>query len=162
MTMLHVVATLSAGFAREDSPSASVVGAYTNAEVADAVRRVAGFGASVIAVELNHIPPGLRRAMQELGIKLPETEPTSAQRSCDHEKWVYPTEPVRNDFTGEYETPDPYKVSTQEDVDVGRFRCTQCGLVGYYTGLWKAYYEHGIPCPGSQGVSRELPPLKRQ
>jgi hypothetical protein len=44
--------------------------------------------------------------------------------------------------------------STQEDVDVGRFRCSQCGEVGYYTGQWKRFYEEGVPCLGSDRVSR--------
>lgn len=39
--------------------------------------------------------------------------------------------------------------STQEDINIGSFRCTQCGEVGYYTGLWRDYFEKGVPCPGS-------------
>ena len=45
--------------------------------------------------------------------------------------------------------------STTEDIDTGRFRCTQCGLVMYYTGLWKNFYEKGIPCPGSESIKRK-------
>lgn len=52
--------------------------------------------------------------------------------------------------------------STFVDLDIGRFRCTQCGEIGYYTGQWKAYFEHGIPCSGSDGVDRRVPPLLRQ
>jgi hypothetical protein len=43
---------------------------------------------------------------------------------------------------------------TNEDLDIGRFRCTQCGEIGYYTGLWRDFYEEGIPCPGSNKVER--------
>lgn len=32
-------------------------------------------------------------------------------------------------------------VSTYEDIDIGRYRCTQCGEVFYYTGLWKKHWE---------------------
>lgn len=38
---------------------------------------------------------------------------------------------------------------TYEDIDVGRFKCTQCGLVQYYTGQWKKFFEEGVPCSGS-------------
>lgn len=34
-------------------------------------------------------------------------------------------------------------VSTTEDIDTGRFRCTQCGEVMYYTGLWRQHWEGG-------------------
>jgi hypothetical protein len=44
--------------------------------------------------------------------------------------------------------------STYEDIDVGRFRCTQCGEVGYYTGQWRDFFEKGIPCLGSDRVQR--------
>jgi hypothetical protein len=50
--------------------------------------------------------------------------------------------------------------STQEDVSVGAFRCTQCGEVGYYTDSWREYYENGVPCSGSDRVSRQLPRFK--
>lgn len=72
---------------------------------------------------------------------------------CDHFEWVYGP-PELNDWTGEYED-RVYERSTYEDISRGRFRCTQCGHIGYYTGLWKKYYEEGIPCPGSEGVKRE-------
>jgi hypothetical protein len=61
------------------------------------------------------------------------------QERCTHEAWVYP--PIcENDDGGWYE-PAPYKRSTTEDIDTGRFKCTQCGKVFYYTGLWKEHYE---------------------
>lgn len=69
---LHIVSTLTGGYAREDSAAASVVGAYTNPAVADAVRKVSGYGASVSAIEVDHIPPGLLEAIKQFGIKLPE------------------------------------------------------------------------------------------
>jgi hypothetical protein len=36
---------------------------------------------------------------------------------------------------------EPY--STTEDLDTHRYRCTQCGLVMYYSGAARAYYEEG-------------------
>lgn len=61
------------------------------------------------------------------------------------------------DWSGE-ELPDVYvEEYTTEDLDVGRFRCTQCGLAMYYTGLWKEFHEKGTACAGSDGV-RRVPP----
>lgn len=73
--------------------------------------------------------------------------------TCTHTKWVYDPQ-YQHDWTGEWITPEPREVGTYEDIDTGRFRCTQCGEVGYYTGLWRAFYEQGIPCPGSEGIRR--------
>ena len=46
--------------------------------------------------------------------------------------------------------------STQVDISVGAWQCTQCGEVGYYTGNWKRYYEEGTPCAGSGTAPRKL------
>lgn len=69
--------------------------------------------------------------------------------NCNHMTWVYPQD-EQDDYTGEWYRPEPYQQSTQEDLDVGRFKCSRCGEIGYYTGLWKRYFEEGIPCPGSE------------
>jgi hypothetical protein len=42
--------------------------------------------------------------------------------------------------------------NTYEDIDIGRFRCTQCNEVGYYTGHWREFFEKGTPCFGSDRV----------
>ena len=76
--------------------------------------------------------------------------------ACTHTRWVYDP-PYEDDWTGEQVTPEPREVGTYEDLDIGRFRCTQCGLIGYYTGHWRAYHEHGTPCFGSESVPR-VPP----
>lgn len=74
MTKIYVVATNSGGYTREDSTSAHIVGAYTNPEVAEYVRKVSfGLDATVTTIEVDHIAPGLLQAMNELGIKLPKT-----------------------------------------------------------------------------------------
>lgn len=73
--------------------------------------------------------------------------------TCDHTavRWE---RGGTDDWTGE-DLPDcPVTYSTTEDIDVGRFRCTQCKLVMYYTGLWKDFYEKGVPCAGSERVRR--------
>jgi hypothetical protein len=62
------------------------------------------------------------------------------QERCTHDSWFHP--PIyQDDYTGEWVTPVSYKRSTTEDIDTGRFRCTQCGKVFYYTGRWKEHYE---------------------
>jgi len=73
--------------------------------------------------------------------------------TCDHSKWFYPP-PVENDWTGELEDQLAYRVSACEDIDIGRYKCTLCGEVMYYTGQWKNYFEKGIPCAGSDKVKR--------
>lgn len=72
---------------------------------------------------------------------------------CTHTEWVYPS-PYHDDETGEWVNTmsQAYERGTYKDIDVGRYKCTQCGEVGYYTGLWRDFYEKGIPCPGSDRV----------
>ena len=45
--------------------------------------------------------------------------------------------------------------STMEDIDTGRMKCTMCGVIDYYTGQWKDFWEHGKPCLGSDKFKRE-------
>lgn len=68
MSKLHVVTTLMAGFASEDSSRAGVVGAYFDKELATAVRSVAGADATVYSVEIGHVPQDCVQAMAKLGI----------------------------------------------------------------------------------------------
>lgn len=74
MAKLHIVATLSSGYAREDAPNASVVGAYTNADTAKAVRSVSGPNSVCTEVEIDYIPQGLMEAIKQFGIKLPQAQ----------------------------------------------------------------------------------------
>lgn len=46
------------------------------------------------------------------------------------------------------------------DISIGAFKCVRCGTVGYYTGLWRAYHEEGIPCLGSH-LERRLTEAER-
>jgi len=70
--------------------------------------------------------------------------------TCTHtvnnSRYVEVQHPITGEFELEWEDRHDY---TYVDIDVGRFRCTQCGLVQYYTGLWKAFFEEGTPCSGS-------------
>lgn len=68
MTILYVVTNLVGGFAREDSPSAAVVGVYTDSELANKVKRMSGYGASVSEVEVDHIWMGHIITARELGM----------------------------------------------------------------------------------------------
>lgn len=34
-----------------------------------------------------------------------------------------------------------HEESTTEDIDIGRYRCTQCGQIFYYTGRWREIWE---------------------
>jgi hypothetical protein len=78
--------------------------------------------------------------------------------TCTHitpSKWVWQDVEVSPYGDTEQQLVDVGRQWTfDEGKDIGRFRCTQCGEVFYYTGLWRDFYEKGIPCPGSEGVQR--------
>lgn len=65
--------------------------------------------------------------------------------SCTHTRWVYP-EPYLDDygFGEQWVYPNPQEVSTTKDLDTGRYQCTQCGEIMYYTGRWRDIYEGKI------------------
>ena len=65
---LFVVHATRVGYAREDADESVVVGAYTDEEVA---RKVALLSfAKYIEVEVDYIPPGIKKAAPEFGVKL--------------------------------------------------------------------------------------------
>lgn len=76
-----------------------------------------------------------------------------ADGNCDHyETSSYYAESV-NDWTGE--TEGEWKTeerSLMVDIDLHRYQCSRCKLIGYYSGAAKAYYEHGKRTPGVQGL----------
>ena len=76
--------------------------------------------------------------------------------ACEHKRgrWI---EGETCALTGEQLPGQWVEDFTCEDVHPGRYRCTQCGLIMYYTGHWRDYYEKGMACPGSDGVRREPP-----
>lgn len=76
---------------------------------------------------------------------------------CDHkrpDRWI---EVEREDaYTGEmYQDSERVQGDTFfEDISLGAMKCRQCGLVQYFTGQWRDFYERGIPCPGSERLTR--------
>lgn len=65
--------------------------------------------------------------------------------ACDHEHSVYKSVYQYDDpETGEpiYENEWVTK-NTYVDIDLHRFRCTQCGLVRYYSERARKFYEEG-------------------
>lgn len=67
-TELHVVVAMSGGFAREDAPTPSLVGVYTDPDLAKKVALAYGFSATVTPVKVDHIMPGVLQNMQALGL----------------------------------------------------------------------------------------------
>ena len=65
---LHIVHKTVSGYAREDASQSSVVGVYTDPTIAEKVRLVSQ--AQIEVVELNHIPPGIRQAIEAFGFKI--------------------------------------------------------------------------------------------
>ena len=68
--------------------------------------------------------------------------------NCSHQRtrshWVttdYYGEETQGQW--EYET-----VSTTEDIDTHRYRCTQCKEIMYYSGAAREYYETGVDRKG--------------
>jgi len=78
--------------------------------------------------------------------------------NCKHSRTITEQVEVENWMTGEIELVwSTREEHWTEDIDTGRFRCTRCGLVMYYTGLWRDYFEKGIPCPGSDRIKAYKP-----
>ena len=70
--------------------------------------------------------------------------------SCTHQRersyWVSEFENDWGDIEPghwEYET-----VSTTVDIDLHRYKCTQCGQIMYYSGAAREYYETGVDRKG--------------
>jgi hypothetical protein len=74
--------------------------------------------------------------------------------SCSHERtterWV------TRDYFGEeidgewqYET-----VSTTVDIDLHRYKCTQCSEIMYYSGRAREYYEKGTKFDWIEGLKK--------
>lgn len=60
-----------------------------------------------------------------------------------------------DEFTGERSDPTWTNAWSFEDIDVGRYRCTQCGEVLYYTGNWRQFHTSG-DVPTSPDVPTSL------
>lgn len=77
-----------------------------------------------------------------------------AETACTHRverpEWVESEHPITGDVEGAWQTGVQY---TTRDIGIGAYQCTACGEVMYYTGLWRQFYECGIPVPSSDLVS---------
>jgi hypothetical protein len=74
--------------------------------------------------------------------------------SCRHERtterWV-----TRDYFGEEIDGEWEYNtVSTTVDIDLHRYKCTQCGEVMYYSGRARDYYEKGIKSEWITGLDK--------
>lgn len=67
------------------------------------------------------------------------------KKECSHEKVICEEEEYEDYMTGEmrYER-TYYTVSTCEDVDTHRYKCTQCGKMFYYSKAASDFWEKGI------------------
>jgi hypothetical protein len=78
--------------------------------------------------------------------------------SCSHERttrrWVgedYWYDDGSSYHTGEWEYDT---VSTTVDIDLHRYKCTQCGEIMYYSGRAREYYEEGKKFDWIKGLDK--------
>jgi hypothetical protein len=70
------------------------------------------------------------------------------KNSCKHQKLVAVKTLFYNQYTGEECIDRKWEwEDTFEDLDVHRYKCTQCGEIGYYSGAAENYYTKGIKNP---------------
>ena len=70
------------------------------------------------------------------------------KNSCKHQTLVEIKTTTYNVYVGEYETDYEWVwKSTEEDIDLHRYKCTICGEIGYYSGAAENYYTKGIKNP---------------
>jgi len=62
---------------------------------------------------------------------------TECTHTRTNERWV-----TEDDGYGDTISYWDYKEeSTCIDIDIGRYKCTRCNKIMYYTGLWKQHWE---------------------
>jgi hypothetical protein len=75
--------------------------------------------------------------------------------SCKHERtvsrYVEEEDWYHGGTTGKWEYTTE---STTVDIDLHRYKCTQCGLVMYYSGRARAYYEDGEKFDWIKGLDK--------
>lgn len=70
----------------------------------------------------------------------------SCTHTIDTSRWVANDEWDGSDgFSGEWEYTTKY---TTIDIDLHRYKCTQCKQIMYYSGAAKEYYETGVDRKG--------------
>ena len=68
--------------------------------------------------------------------------------SCRHQRLIEVKTPVYNDYTGDESIDVSWEyISTFEDIDTHRYRCTQCGKIEYYSQAAEDYYTKGTKNP---------------
>ncbi len=74
--------------------------------------------------------------------------------SCNHtretSRWVT-TDYFGEEIDGEWEYKTEY---TTVDIDLHRYKCTQCGEIMYYSGRARDYYEKGIKSDWITGLDK--------
>ena len=69
--------------------------------------------------------------------------------SCNHERTTERWVETEDWYTGDKYLGWEYKtVSTTVDIDLHRYKCTQCGQVMYYSAAAREYYETGVDRKG--------------
>ncbi|OZB34665.1 MAG: hypothetical protein B7X51_01355 [Pseudomonas sp. 34-62-33] len=82
---IFIVTKLIGGYAREDAPGVSVVGCFTDEDVA---RKVAlATSGKVAPVALNNLSAGLIASLEQLGLKL-DTQALAALMALDAMSWL--------------------------------------------------------------------------
>jgi hypothetical protein len=76
--------------------------------------------------------------------------------SCNHQRdtsrWVEDDDWYENcTATGHWEYSSEY---TTVDIDLHRYKCTQCGEIMYYSGRARDYHEKGVKSPGITGLDK--------
>lgn len=75
--------------------------------------------------------------------------------ACNHQRetsrWVETEDWYNGGTTGEWEYSTEY---TTIDLDLHRYKCTQCGEIMYYSGRARDYYEKGIKSEWITGLDK--------
>jgi len=77
--------------------------------------------------------------------------------SCNHQRetsrWVEDDDwyPSHGGSTGYWEYDS---VSTCVDIDLHRYKCTQCGEIMYYSGRARQYHEEGVKFDWIKGLDK--------
>ena len=75
--------------------------------------------------------------------------------SCNHtrdtSRWVETEDWYTGEMVGEWEYSSE---NTYEDIDLHRYKCTQCGEIMYYSGRAKQYYEEGVKFSWITGLDK--------
>lgn len=74
---------------------------------------------------------------------------------CNHtrdtSRWVETEDWYTGEMVGEWEYSSE---NTYEDIDLHRYKCTQCGAIMYYSGRAKEHFEEGKKFPWITGLDK--------